>query len=82
MSTLSSLGDLDHFIHRVVQDAMDEATAQYWERRLRSLESALSKPGDYRGAASFEEIQKRDAALSTDIDNVRRHISLLRGQAC
>lgn len=61
---------------------MDEATAQYWERRVRTLEQALSKPGDYRGAASPEEIQKRDAALTADIDNVRRHISLLRGRPC
>lgn len=59
--------DLDHFRHRVLQDALAEATAQYWRRRARALEQALSRPGDYPGRATTEQIAERDERLRAAI---------------
>lgn len=59
--------DPEHFSHRVLQDALAEATGQYWRRRARALEQALSRPSDYRGQATAEEIAKRDERLRVAI---------------
>lgn len=42
---------VDHFRTRVLQDAMTDATADYWRRRARSFEAALPRPGDFTGGA-------------------------------
>lgn len=59
--------DLDHFRARVLQDALSEATAEYWRRRARTLERALSRASDYRGRATPEEIAQRDEGLRAAI---------------
>lgn len=55
---------VDRFAERVVQDALNEATAIHWRRRADQLEAARSRPGDYIGLATVEEIAVRDARLS------------------
>ena len=73
-----ALGDLDHFIWRVVQDALEQANWMWWARRARELEKARHRPGDFTGAASPAEIAERDAALRLAAENCRRHARLLR----
>lgn len=65
MSTVVELVEyVDRFTERVVQDALCEAQAIYWRRRADQLEAARSRPDDYTGSATVEEIAARDARLS------------------
>jgi hypothetical protein len=48
--------DFDHFRARILQDALSEATAQYWLRRAQQFEDAAPREGDYHGNASREEL--------------------------
>jgi hypothetical protein len=58
---------LVNFQRRILQDALSEATADYWRRRARALEKALSRPTDYRGRATPEQIAERDEQLRAAI---------------
>lgn len=40
---------VEHFRARVLQDALNEATAAYWLRRAETFEWACSRPGDLLG---------------------------------
>ena len=55
---------LDHFQHRVVQDALADATSLYWERRAAMFEWARPRPGDYTGQATPADIARRDRELA------------------
>jgi hypothetical protein len=55
---------LDHFRARVLQDALNEATGAYWNRRAQTFEDARSRPGDYAGEATPEAIAARGARLA------------------
>lgn len=72
-----------HFQHRVIQDAITDATAYYWRRRAETFEWAMSKPGDYHGQSTAEERAKRDAGLQAAADacRARAHVALLREPA-
>jgi len=51
---------VEHFRARVVQDALNEATASYWTRRAETFEAARHRPGiDYPGQASLDELRER-----------------------
>lgn len=53
------------FHHRVVSDALAEATANYWERRARTFADAAPRPGDYTGRATRAELTAaRERCLS------------------
>jgi hypothetical protein len=71
--------DLDHFRARVLQDALTEATAQYWLRRAEQLEAAAPKPDDYRGLASDEQLTNAWVQCITAAAACRRHAELIRG---
>jgi len=46
MTTTNPPADyLDHFRARVLQDALNEATAAYWLRRAETFEDARTRPG-------------------------------------
>lgn len=63
--TLPALIDhLDHFQRRVVQEAMRDATAAYWNRRAATFEAARPREGDYFGRATREQISEQDARLA------------------
>lgn len=47
---------VEHFRHRVVQDALADATAIYWCRRAAAFEDAAPRPGDFTGRASREQL--------------------------
>jgi hypothetical protein len=56
--------DLDHFRARILQDALTEATAEYWERRAQQFVDAIPRAGDYRkpvyAADTFKEAAERE----------------------
>ncbi len=50
---------------RVLQDALAEATASYWERRAKVMEWAAPRPGDWPGRATPEDLSAaRERCLS------------------
>lgn len=49
-----------HFRARVLQDALLEATEAYWLRRAAAFAGAASRPGDYPGQATPEQLAARD----------------------
>jgi len=63
--------DVAHFGARLLQDALAEATATYWRKRADDFERARSRPGDYHGTASPEQITEADARLTTQADACR-----------
>lgn len=52
---------LEHFQHRVLQDALNEATATYWLKRAEDFERARPRPGEFRGQARAEDLAEADA---------------------
>lgn len=68
---------LDHFRARVLQDALNEATAEYWHRRADALEKARSRPNDYLGTrTTTQERRARDDGLAAAATACRRRASL------
>ncbi len=51
--------DLDYFAARLIQDALNEATATYWKRRAQALRNARPRPGDFLGSTTPEELRRR-----------------------
>lgn len=58
--TATLVTHLDHFQHRVVQDALNDASAYYWDRRADDFEAARPKPGDYPGKATLADLRAAD----------------------
>lgn len=76
------LTDLDeyveHFRYRVLQDALNEATAAHWRRRADMFTSALPRPGDFTGQAKPEQIeeQRQRVALTAAACRMRAEFML------
>jgi hypothetical protein len=51
--------DFDHFRARILQDALTEATAQYWIHRAYQLQQAAPGPDEFHGNATAEELRQR-----------------------
>lgn len=51
------------FARRVVEDALNEATPIYWEKRAETFEAARRRPCDFTGTATGDELSVRDRAL-------------------
>ena len=47
-----------HLTARVLQDALTEATADYWERRAQQFEAAAPKLGEYHGNATRDQLNE------------------------
>jgi hypothetical protein len=70
--------DLEHFRARVLQDALSEATAQYWLRRAHQFQQAAPRKGDYHGLADRDEPLDRWERCKATALACRRHAQLLR----
>ena len=68
--------NLDHFSARILQDAFMTGRQSFWKRRAREFEAARSRPGDYHGQATAEEIAQRDARLTSLANACRARASL------
>jgi len=65
---LADLEDhVDHFRARVLQDALNEATAHYWRGRARAFEAALPRAGDYTGRATPEQIEEQRQRIAAAV---------------
>lgn len=80
---------LAHFRWRVLQDALAEGTATYWERRAEQLEQAAqSAPGDYLGAIfdpqhpAYAAATNRDRALAKAEHTRRARALAATAKAC
>lgn len=72
-------GHIEHFRGRVLQDALQEATAVYWERRAQTFEDAAPRPADFNGRATRAELAERAASCLGAARACRAHAGLLRG---
>jgi hypothetical protein len=48
--------NLRQFQHRLIRDALNEATAAYWRRRANEFEAARPRDSDYPGNACPEQL--------------------------
>jgi hypothetical protein len=64
--------DLEHFAHRVIQDALAEATSRYWQRRARAFDQAHHGRHDFLGRTTPEQRSAHDAEM-TAIATACRH---------
>jgi hypothetical protein len=67
---------VDHFRARVLQDALTQATADYWLARAQVWESSRPKAGDYHGTATAEQLEEADARCAQIAENCRAHAAL------
>jgi hypothetical protein len=70
--------DLDQFRARVLQDALTEATAQYWIHRAHQFEDAAPRVGEFHGKATPDELRQRWYACMATATACRRHADLIR----
>jgi hypothetical protein len=73
--------DLDQFRARVLQDALTEATAQYWLHRAYQFQQAAPRRGDFHGNATVEELRHRWRECMDTAQACLRHAELLRSEA-
>lgn len=73
---------VDHFRRRVLADALQEATAAYWERRAEVFEAARPRRGDYFGNATRDDLRAQDERLAAMARACRSRaaVSLLGGE--
>lgn len=72
---------LGMFVRRVIADALNEASAAYWEHRAEVLEDAAPRPGEFHGKATREELSSAWRRCHADAERCRRHAALLRDRA-
>jgi hypothetical protein len=72
--------DLDHFRARILQDALTEATAQYWVHRAYQFQQAAPRPTDYRGNATPEQLTEAWVQCLITAAACRRHAELITGE--
>ena len=72
--------DIDRFRARVLQDALTEATAQYWVDRAHQFQQATPRPGDFHGNATTEELRAAHRRCMATAQACLRRAALLRGE--
>jgi hypothetical protein len=72
--------DIDHFRARVLQDALTEATAQYWVHRAHQFQQAAPRLDEYRGQATSEQLTERWVECMATAAACRRHADLISGE--
>jgi hypothetical protein len=70
--------DLDHFAARVLQDALTEATADYWDRRAQQFEDAAPCDDDDHGRAAHDELDDAWERCQDIARACKLHAALLR----
>jgi hypothetical protein len=68
-----------HLTARVLQDALTEATADYWEQRAQQFEDAAPRLGEFHGNATREALNEAWARCHATAAARLRHADLLRG---
>lgn len=78
-SQLLAATDVDGLLHRVLQDALTEVSANQWDRRAAMYEWAAPRPEDYRGAADLAELDAQARRCDLGAARCRIHAHILRG---
>jgi hypothetical protein len=73
--------DIDHFRARILQDALTEATAGYWERRAQQFEDAAPRLGEFHGNATRDELNQRWLDCMATAQACRSHAQLIRNES-
>lgn len=68
--------DLDHFQHRIVREAMKEATAAYWTKRADQYAAAMPRASDHIGRRSYDDVAARAIRLQTIVTACRNRATL------
>jgi hypothetical protein len=66
-----------HLAARILQDALTEATADYWLQRAEQFEAAAPRLGEYHGNATIEELRERWTSCMATAFACRQHAQLL-----
>jgi hypothetical protein len=72
--------DLDHFRARVLQDALTEATAQYWMHRAHQFQQTAPRLGEYHGNATRDELNQRWLDCMATAQACLNHADLVSGE--
>jgi hypothetical protein len=72
--------DIDHFRARVLQDALTEATAEYWLHRADQFEDAAPRLGEFHGDATREELNEAWTRCHATAAACRAHADLISGE--
>lgn len=70
---------IEHFRRRVLQDALAEATANYWRRRAETFDAALPRAGDFTGRATSDDIERRRYRVAASALACRQRAALSMG---
>jgi hypothetical protein len=73
--------DIDHFRARILQDALTEATAQYWVHRAHQFQQAAPRLGEYHGNATRDELNEAWTRCHATALACRTHAQLLTDEA-
>lgn len=74
---------LDHFQHRVIQDALSEGTAAYWRRRAETFRNARPTLGEFHGNLTAEQLRAKWLELTeiADACDARAELALMGDEA-
>ncbi len=72
--------DIDHFRARILQDALTEATAQYWVHRAQQFEAAAPTLSEFHGTATREELNEAWTRGHATAAACRAHADLVSGE--
>lgn len=72
---------VEHFRQRVLQDALAEATRDYWLRRAADFEAALPREGDFVPAGVDLERRRLEIAAALLACRKRAAVSMIGGEA-
>jgi hypothetical protein len=73
--------DLDHFRARILQDALTEATAQYWVHRAYQFQQAAPRLGEFHGNATRDELNQRWLDCMATSQACLNHAELIRQES-
>ena len=74
--------DLDHFRARILQDALTEATAQYWVHRAHQFQQAAPRLGEYHGTATRDELNEAWTRCMATAQACLAHAQFLIDERC
>jgi hypothetical protein len=73
--------DIDHFRARILQDALTEATAQYWVHRAYQFQQAAPRLGEFHGNATRDELNQRWLDCMATSQACLNHAELIRQES-
>lgn len=71
---------LEHFAYRILQDALNEATASYWERRAETFEWVKPAIGEFHGRNGRDQLSEQWRRADRTAQMCRHRASLAREQ--